>query len=228
MRTLTALSLVLLVAACGCTSGPPDPRVEPPTPPVENDFGYQVSMPAWRLVGDALTPAQNQLAISIHAPDDIEYIDVWIGPRPGVRLSFDDATGNFTGTFDVADLAIGTYDVLFASNSRTDAFAKLPLNRSSAYYVLMTTDWDFSDPSQQAQMRQDMMHVRHPELLITHFVGPYTYTDPLVTEQRRTELTTWLTTLRDTFGDEIGLHIHPYCNFVEDAGLTCITDQSTV
>jgi hypothetical protein len=30
------------------------------------------------------------------------------------------------------------------------------------------------------------------------------------------------------YTDEIGLHIHPYCNFVESAGLTCITDQSTV
>ena len=27
---------------------------------------------------------------------------------------------------------------------------------------------------------------------------------------------------------DFGLHIHPYCNFVESAGVTCITDQSTV
>ena len=33
--------------------------------------------------------------------------------------------------------------------------------------------------------------------------------------------------MRDEFTDEIGLHIHPYCHFVESAGLTCITDQST-
>ena len=63
---------------------------------------------------------------------------------------------------------------------------------------------------------------------ITHFWAPYTYTDPMVTEQRRTTLTQFITDMRDMFHDEIGLHIHPWCNFVEDAGVTCVTDQSTV
>ena len=118
--------------------------------------------------------------------------------------------------------------MLFARDSETTAFARLPLYRSAPFYVLMTTDWDFSDPSQQALDRQDRMHETYPSLLITHFVGPYTFTDPAVTEARRTELANWVLRQRDTHGDEIGLHIHPYCNFVEDAGLPCITDQSTV
>jgi hypothetical protein len=63
---------------------------------------------------------------------------------------------------------------------------------------------------------------------ITHFWAPYTYTDPAITETRRGELDTWIKKQRDTFKDEIALHIHPYCNFVEDAGMTCITDRSTV
>src|SRR5262249_25240277 len=66
------------------------------------------------------------------------------------------------------------------------------------------------------------------EIRITHFWAPYTYTDPAVSPTRRDELTAWIAKQRDTFHDEIGLHIHPYCNFVVDAGLTCITDQSTV
>jgi hypothetical protein len=72
------------------------------------------------------------------------------------------------------------------------------------------------------------MHINHPALRITHFWAPYTYTDPMVTEDRRNELSTWIQTQRDTFHDEIGLHIHPYCTFVVDAGMQCITDQSTV
>jgi hypothetical protein len=47
-----------------------------------------------------------------------------------------------------------------------------------------------------------------------------------MTEQRKQELVTWLVGQRDSFDDEIGLHIHPYCNFVESAGLTCITNDS--
>jgi hypothetical protein len=70
--------------------------------------------------------------------------------------------------------------------------------------------------------------MEHPELRMTHFVGPYTFTDPMVTTDRQQALVTWLLKMRDTYTDEIGLHIHPYCNFVTHAGLTCITDQSTV
>src|SRR5690606_24402284 len=68
----------------------------------------------------------------------------------------------------------------------------------------------------------------HADLRMTHFVGPYTFTDPQVTPARRAELVAWLVHQRDTFADEIALHIHPYCNFVESAGVTCVTDQSTV
>jgi hypothetical protein len=63
---------------------------------------------------------------------------------------------------------------------------------------------------------------------MTHFVGPYAFTDPTVTAERRAALVRWLARQRDTFGDEIGLHIHPYCSFVESAGLRCVVDQSTV
>jgi hypothetical protein len=63
---------------------------------------------------------------------------------------------------------------------------------------------------------------------ITHFWAPYTYTDPGVNTARQIELDTWIQAQRDDFHDEIGLHIHPYCNFVTHAGLTCITDHSTV
>jgi hypothetical protein len=65
-------------------------------------------------------------------------------------------------------------------------------------------------------------------MVITHFWAPYTYTDPAVTPERRDVLDTWIKKQHDEEHDEIALHIHPWCNFVEAAGLTCITDQSTV
>ena len=94
--------------------------------------------------------------------------------------------------------------------------------------MLVSTDWDFSDPGDQVIAYQDAFHKSHPEMRITHFVGPYTFTDPMVTTARQGALVDWLVKQRDTFHDEIGLHIHPYCNFVTHAGLTCVTDQSTV
>jgi hypothetical protein len=137
------------------------------------------------------------------------------------------ARGKLGTQITVTDLPLGDHDILLAANGKTTAFAKLPLHRSAPYYVLVTTDWDFSDPGDKVNTYQDAMHMTHPELRITHFVGPYTFTDPVVTPARQQQLATWLLGNRDTFHDEIGLHIHPYCNFVTSAGLTCITDQST-
>jgi hypothetical protein len=72
------------------------------------------------------------------------------------------------------------------------------------------------------------LHTNHPGMVITHFWAPYTYTDTAVTAARADVLTTWIKKQHDELHDEIGLHIHPYCNFVDTAGIPCITDQSTV
>jgi hypothetical protein len=225
---LSSVAAVLVFAACSC--GHPPPRVAPPAPPADgNDDRFAISGPrAWYLVGDGLTAASNELTIEVvpHGASDTELVDVWIAGRPGQRLSERD--GVFRGTFDLADLAVGAYDILLAADGAEVAFARLPLHRSHAYYVLMTTDFDFSDPSDRALERIDMLHDEHPDVVMTHFWAPYTYTDPAVTPQRRDQLSAWLRAQRDDHRDEIALHIHPYCHFVEYAGLTCITDQSTV
>jgi hypothetical protein len=36
----------------------------------------------------------------------------------------------------------------------------------------------------------------------------------------------WAKKLRDTYEDEIGLHVHPRCTFVEASGLPCLTQPS--
>jgi hypothetical protein len=222
-RTIAFLSVVL--SACG---GFPDPNPTPPTAPAENDPAYAITgAQPWWIVANAATPTTDDLmTVIVTPPSGTDYIDLWVGDLPVVRL--DDAGDGKLGTqITVTDLALGDHDILLAANGSTTAFAKLPLHRSAPYYVIVTTDWDFSDPGDRANTYQDAMHATHPEVRITHFVGPYTFTDPAVTPARRSELVTWLLKQRDTFHDEIGLHIHPWCHFVVSAGLTCVTDQST-
>jgi len=227
VRHLLVPVLFAATAASACDSGPPGPAVDPPTAPAVNDPAFGVaSIRNWYLVATPVADGQDELYIDVTAPEGTEYVDVWVAGRPGERLYHQGDL--FTTTIDITDVPAGTHDILLAADGATTAFAKVPLRRTMPLYVLMTTDWDFSDPSTQALDRQDEMHAMHPDLKMTHFVGPYTFTDPAVTEERRTEIANWVIAQRDTFGDEIGLHIHPYCNFVEDAGLTCITDQSTV
>jgi hypothetical protein len=98
--------------------------------------------------------------------------------------------------------------------------------RSHPLYVVVSNDWDDPDNADATLERQERLHARHPALLLTHFVGPYTFTDPSVSAARRQFLVDWVVELSDREGDEIGLHIHPYCNFVESAGLACRTEDS--
>jgi predicted deacetylase len=167
------------------------------------------------------------MKIFVDVAPGTEFVDGWAADLAPVRLSLQ-PDGSFAAQVDLAEVPAGTHELLLAADGASVAFAKLEFRRSAPYYVLVTTDWDFADPSQRAIGYQNRMHTEHPELRLTHFIGPYTFTDPAVDVARQQELVAWLVEQRDMFRDEIALHIHPYCNFVESAGLTCITDQSTV
>jgi hypothetical protein len=181
----------------------------------------------WSLVGNAATPAQDKLALRVVPPPGTETIDAWVADLKVVRLQ-EQPDGAFTGEVTVSTLPLGEYEVLYAADNSTTAFAKTPLYRSQPYYVLVTTDWDFADPGNQANTYQDALHRDHPGVRMTHFVGPYTFTDPAMTPARQDELVAWVKKQRDEFDDEIGLHIHPWCNFVTASGVTCNTTDSTV
>lgn len=224
-----SICVALIAAALGCGDGLlPPPRVRPPAPPVADDPAFVVSgVGPWTLVGDRLTPGDATLAVEVSGPTDVAYVDAWVDGGPGQRLAGTGA-GHFAGPVDIAGLGVGTHEVLLAADGADVAFARVSFARSHALYVVVSTDWDFAEPGQAALDAHDRLRGDHPDIRFTEFVGPYTYTDPAVTDARKADITTWLTSRRDQFGDEIALHIHPWCHFVAVAGLTCITDQSTV
>ncbi|HTR51624.1 MAG TPA: hypothetical protein VMJ10_13005 [Kofleriaceae bacterium] len=223
-RTATAIAIVGL---CACGTSNPPPNFNPPTPPAANDPAFtQEGILGWYLVGDAATPGDNTLTAIVTAPSGAHYVDAYVAGLPPIRM--DEQANGFAMRVAIDKLPPGDYQVLFSANGSDTAFAEVPFHRSAAFYVLVSTDYDFSDPGTGSQQFMDNIHMQHPGMRITHFWAPYTYTDPAVTDTRRAALDTWIHTQRDTFHDEIGLHIHPYCNFVVDAGLTCVTDQSDV
>lgn len=224
MRTWT---LAVAIAALGCSGGFPDPNPNRPTAPTANDPAFTTrGLESWYLIGDGATPGEDKLTFIVTAPSGTDFVDVYIPGMEPLRMS--EQTDGFALDASIATLAAGAHEVLFSANGSDEAFAKVTLNRSAAYYVLVSTDYDFSDPGNPALGYMDKMHLDHPTLVMTHFWAPYTYTDPMLTDTRRDELNTWILKQRDVNHDEIALHIHPYCHFVEQAGVTCITDQSTV
>lgn len=221
MRTWS-LAIVFLVA---CTGDPaPDPNR--PTTPDQNDPAFAAQGARhWYLIGDGVTPGDDTMTVIVTAPAGTRFVDAYVGDHKPVRMN--KQTDGFAMQVSIADV-VGDTDVLFTADGSSNAFGVWPFHRSAAYYVLVSTDYDFSDPGQGAITYINYLHSMHPGMRITHFWAPYTYTDPMVAESRRTALTQWILDERDMFHDEIGLHIHPYCNFVQDAGMTCITDQSDV
>jgi hypothetical protein len=218
MRRLALLPAVLAVlAACG--QGRPEV-------PDSNDPAFVVDVPRWTLVGDGLTEAQTTLSVSITAPAGVERIEAWTTGVDAFEL--DRSGSEFTGEIPIDHLEIGAHPILLAADGASIGFAAHTFRRSHALYVLVGTDWDDPDNTEQAYMLQEDLHARFPELLITHFAAPYSFTDPTVTAERRELIAAWLTEQAEVHGDEIGLHIHPFCNFVESAGLTCRTEPSTV
>lgn len=213
----------LLAVACGDDVSPF------PVAPAENDPAFEVTgLKSYLLVGNALTPGTDEQQLSVSyigdegaAPGKVE---LWLdgaGPTTLTR-----AQGSFTHTLDIAALSIGNHEILLSADGAATAFARVTFDRGHPLYIITTTDWDAADMRASSIQYQHQLHTNHPELLLTHFVGPYTFTDPALTDARRTVLADFVKEMRDTHGDEIGLHIHPYCNFVNTTTVPCRTEPS--
>jgi hypothetical protein len=125
------------------------------------------------------------MTITVTAPDDVAFIDAWVG-ADGVRLTRRDDV--FSTTIDTTALAPGEHTVLLARDGSETAFARHTFVRTHPLYVLVGTDWDDSDNPASSYALQDELHATFPELKITHFVGPYTFTDPALTPARVDEI----------------------------------------
>lgn len=241
MSTRSLVALVAL-AACGneadvspddagapLDSAVPDAQVEDdaaapvrPSPPARDDPDYAVEgVPQWSLVANAVTPGDDTFDVSVTAPEGTAVVALWLDDEPIVVLEPRD--GAFVASLDVGALAPGDHEILFAADWSRTAFARRRFTRTHPYYVFVSTDWDDPNNADLSLEGQETLHDLHPRLRLTHLVGPYTFTDPRVSPERVDELVAWVTNMRDTYGDEIGLHIHPYCSFVETTDVPCRT-----
>ena len=228
-RLLVLLLCAVIHGALGCEAAAPESDAVPAPPEKSDsplDLGYEVTgVKAWYLVGDGLTPGQDALTVKVRPVAASPHtIRLWLDGGDPTTLT--KAGTSFTATVDLAALGIGEHEVLLAADSSATAFARLTFRRSYPFYVVVSNDWDDPDNPDANLARQQALHDRHSALKLTHFVGPYTFTDPSVTAARARDLAQLVTALRDDYGDEIGLHIHPYCSFVEQTSVPCRTSPS--
>jgi hypothetical protein len=206
LRLLPALLSALLLAACTTPA---------PVPPDQDDPAFEVTLDrAWTLVPNDLTPGHATLGWTVAPPEGVEAATVWLDGEQldGPALS---------GSIDLSGLAPATHELLFAEQGAEVGFATRSFVHTHPLYVLISVDWDRADTEDHELDWQDQLHVDHPALRLTHFVGPWTFTEPEMTAARMELLTDWLLANEADHDDEIGLHIHPYCSFVETTSVPC-------
>jgi len=166
----------------------------------------------WYLIGNSLTPGANSIQFTVDTNASAGPLEIFIDNQPKDRIIR--ANNHYTGKIDISDLTIGHHSLIIKPGDHVTPALKWVFFRSHPLYVLLTTDWDTSDSKDAILKLHEELHLEHPTLKITHFLGPYTFTDSAVSPSRREYIANWILRLRDTYKDEIGLHIHPYCNFV--------------
>lgn len=205
------------------TGTSPDDGV--PADPPENDPAFTVTgVPRYLLVGDELTNASMKFVVRVVPPAGVTEVDMWIDGEGPVALEQD--FESMMTIVEAEPIAPGQHTILLAEHGADVGFYKADFAKGHALYVMVSTDWDFPDVDDRVLDHHLELHDLHPELVITHLMGPYTFTDPAVPQARRDEIVSWVTDQRDMYGDEIGLHVHPRCTFVEAAGLPCLTQPS--
>lgn len=181
--------------------------------------GEVVGLRQWYLIGNDLTPGHRAIEAAVDVPSGIDRVAVRVdGAVEGVLDVID---GQVTLQRTLTDLPAGEHEIALLAEHSPEPILVHSFYRSHPLYVVVSNDWDDTDNTDDELRRQEELHESHPELLLTHFVGPYTFTDPELDPARKQYLVDWLVGLREEYGDEIGLHIHPYCHFVEAAGVTC-------
>src|SRR5262249_17166494 len=122
--------------------------------------------------------------------------------------------------------AAGEHSLVLAADGKDTGFAARPLHVSHAIYAVVSTDWDDSDNDDAFLANIDMLRMRHPRVVMTQFFGPYVITDPATTQARKDVNLAFVKKERDMFGDEVGVHIHPRCAFVNTTPVTCRSTPS--
>jgi hypothetical protein len=220
-----AFFLTLLVLGCGDdTKTVPPPAAHPPAAPPQDDPNFTVAAKSWLMAGDGLTPKDDAWDVVIGAPAGTGFVDLWIDDTPGVRL-----TANPDGTFHVAvpAPAVGEHTVIFGADGADPGFATRALHVTHALYTVVSTDWDDSDNPDANYQRMDQLRINHPQLVMTQFFGPYVITDTAVVAARRASNIAYMKLQHDMHGDEIGVHIHPWCSFVSATSVPCRTMPSS-
>jgi hypothetical protein len=173
------------------------------------------------LKSDGLTDGPATLHLTIGLPNTYKYARVAVdgGTAATITRASD---GTLAADVPVADLEPGEHRVVVTSKSKR-ALGSAKFFVSAPLYVVVSTDWDDSRFNDTYIQRMETLRDNHPDLRITQFFAPYHYTDPMISDARKAQIDAWVKKQRDQYNDELGVHIHGWCHFINTTGVPCKT-----
>lgn len=211
----------------GCKKSNPvikEPR-KIPLQPAQNDTSFSVSgLREWYTFEKSLGKNKTTLQLEVKSPVRGRYLEIWIDETL-LSLSPSGDSG-YLVDLSLDGINPGKHRLMLALADLEQAFFSDSFIISAPLFILVSCDWDTSDNPSAALELQDTLHGRHPGLQMTQFVGPYLFTDPLMSRARQDSTVAWLLRAKAFYGDEIGLHIHARCHFLQSAGVACRSTPS--
>ncbi len=227
MILVNRLIIVSALLFAGCDffrSSDSENIVHLPAIPSIADSSFKIrGIRKWYIIPNALDSSYGEINISASSPGPVKKMHLFIDTLFIKSCTTNSADCNFT--FNVSNLQTGEHRLLLSADNNDTAFAAPIFQVSHPLFAVVSCDWDEPSIFYEYLYQQDTLHANHPDLRITHFAGPYMFTDPYISPNIINRQVGWLKNARESWQDEIGLHIHPYCHFVRAAGLSCIVND---
>ncbi|MEJ7731901.1 MAG: DUF2334 domain-containing protein [Polyangiaceae bacterium] len=216
-----ATCLVALLGACGGGEAPANEALD------ESENLADITLERrWVLKSDGLTEGSETLGVELTLPKNYRWAKLEVEGADGAQVVEKNDAGVFAAAVPVAELEPGEHRVVVRSRSSNRVLGTATFVVSAALYVVVSTDWDDTRMSDAYLARMEGLRQGHPGLKITQFFAPFHYTDPQVSPARKQEIDAWIKEQRDQHGDEIGVHIHGWCHFIETTGVPCKTKET--
>lgn len=176
----------------------------------------------WVLKSDKIT-ATEPIVFSVRLPSPSSLMDPIVDYEvvgTNLRgLMYPVSEDTWEVSLDASSLAPGTYRAraILKDSGATTISQNAGFRVSYPLYVAWTQDWEGYDIPEAYLEAMASITKQHHNLPITHYFNPRIYTAPDISSERRQYLTNWVKNRRDSFSEEIALHLHMFPDYVTDA-----------
>lgn len=180
----------------------------------------------WRLKGDGYTATDQHLGVSVNFPE--------AEGMPEAQASYEieetDLSGSLSrtgptswqGQVDISSLLTGTFGLVVTVSDTAQQYSSdlAVFHISYPFYFVWSVDWEGEYAARVPYLDSLAILADEHGIPISHLFNARVYVWPGIAEWQRVEMTQWLLERAQTKGDEIGLHLHMYTDYVDSAGVT--------